>query len=1231
MAVKVTRLDGNVSQANSCHMCYGYKWLNQNGVGIATNPRSTVITFSQANTVIGVVAGIGAPSTVNITGDLRLDFQENVSGTWTTRATKTYTANEIKGASSGVIGAYRIYWPLSVPVAVDTAANKWRTLFTDVSQQGWAVAGSTVSELGVFCVSNTQASYTVSDDLIVNNSVNLDVFPTAAGNKNLWVCSGATLNFLDNTAPYYGSISWAKNSVVNAGSSASRFTNFTLHFDTSTQSFVGELGGANAGSGSLTLVTNCASPAAVRFYGSKPANTAAKMHSGIAVGATSFEVAAGVDVSDWTTGDPIYFTRYTTATKGQSTPSGGTEYTVSGTPTYNAGTGRYTVNFTPALTTNAVPASGAKHPTWVKNFRRGIVIDAPGGSYWSLLLTNMAEMVVDGVRLENYFPSPTASFFAGTVDSDPALKKQSRFVDVCGRYPITNNRGALANGVPTAPGFRTLVDGFDFVGMPTLTGTVPVGVDIKRAWFTGANNVTTTISSGDTLEDFVVVHSGVQITVSSAAHSVNGFYGWGCSTTGTNGVLMLGSSNYDAKNIVIDNCGRAVQILTSLYTMVGRGQDWYLGTEYANTVDIAFDAYCIDAVVNGFSATLGGVQSSLLAPSLLVTNSVGGDAEDSRAYAETMTTTSKAYAGAKMSVRHINALLTASPAYRMLSGAVAGQKFAASVTANIQNAAYYAGAYALPAIAATWDNGSTASGAATATTGDQTISLAGVFATDRRELKLSLNSKTDALTSAGDVVWSSLRVVTRQYGYIYRDTSYTLQRPYAVVEVLDTLPSKAANPLITNSDGAAALAVTGIAANHGAQVFTISAARSFAQLYDWTQADLAQDANMLKAEWLISTDGGVSYNASGWRVVGLANVTAPKRLTNATVPLAAAGTYALVLGTVTLELGAAGTYNLRGSDITGTVTLVGTGVTVLLLPGVSYIAGPGVTVDNRALVTLTAANIPAGASVLLRNETQDTEIDVQIAIASAYGFDLEIGTDADVGDVLSLRAIKASGTTYSRYYEVAAVVPAAGGQIEIIDPWETWAEATALGVNGAAVLDFDTDFTNIRVQVIDASAPGFWGKEMIAFTLYKTASEAEGMRKWFGALTAQNAARWVIDVSKVNLWADNMTALSTKQTDEVIVLRSDGQTPELIPSTGGGGCSFAIANDVASLLPTAAQNASAVRAALSPELTQVTDIAKLHGAVSGVPLVVSDTARTAGSVVQSVVTDGAGTTTVLRT
>lgn len=64
--------------------------------------------------------------------------------------------------------------------------------------------------------------------------------------------------------------------------------------------------------------------------------------------------------------------------------------------------------------------------------------------------------------------------------------------------------------------------------------------------------------------------------------------------------------------------------------------------------------------------------------------------------------------------------------------------------------------------------------------------------------------------------------------------------------------------------------------------------------------------------------------------------------------------------------------------------------------------------------------------------------------------------------------------------------------------------------------------------------------------------------------------------------------------------------------------------------PSAASIAAQVRTELAAELLRITEVAKIHGLVQGVNLVVTPTSRTAGDIAQTISGDGVSSSTVSR-
>lgn len=65
-------------------------------------------------------------------------------------------------------------------------------------------------------------------------------------------------------------------------------------------------------------------------------------------------------------------------------------------------------------------------------------------------------------------------------------------------------------------------------------------------------------------------------------------------------------------------------------------------------------------------------------------------------------------------------------------------------------------------------------------------------------------------------------------------------------------------------------------------------------------------------------------------------------------------------------------------------------------------------------------------------------------------------------------------------------------------------------------------------------------------------------------------------------------------------------------------------------VPSAASIAAQVRTELAAELLRITEVAKIHGLVQGVNLVVTPTSRTAGDIAQTISGDGVSSSTVSR-
>ena len=83
-------------------------------------------------------------------------------------------------------------------------------------------------------------------------------------------------------------------------------------------------------------------------------------------------------------------------------------------------------------------------------------------------------------------------------------------------------------------------------------------------------------------------------------------------------------------------------------------------------------------------------------------------------------------------------------------------------------------------------------------------------------------------------------------------------------------------------------------------------------------------------------------------------------------------------------------------------------------------------------------------------------------------------------------------------------------------------------------------------------ATNFTAANLYAWWIYTLTTE-DGIREFFGGITALDAANIQINVPIISIFLDNSTALFIYQTDTIRLFRSDGVYPAKTVTTGGGG------------------------------------------------------------------------------
>ncbi len=135
------------------------------------------------------------------------------------------------------------------------------------------------------------------------------------------------------------------------------------------------------------------------------------------------------------------------------------------------------------------------------------------------------------------------------------------------------------------------------------------------------------------------------------------------------------------------------------------------------------------------------------------------------------------------------------------------------------------------------------------------------------------------------------------------------------------------------------------------------------------------------------------------------------------------------LGTATLRFSTAGTYDLRGANISGTVTLENTSggaVTVQLQPGVTFVnSGPNITVDNAVSATFTVSGMVAESRLLIRR-TDTLAVLVNEAVAGTS----RVYTYTHTANIpVEIVVRKATGSPAYQEWRTTATLVATGGAV----------------------------------------------------------------------------------------------------------------------------------------------------------------------------------------------------------
>jgi len=157
--------------------------------------------------------------------------------------------------------------------------------------------------------------------------------------------------------------------------------------------------------------------------------------------------------------------------------------------------------------------------------------------------------------------------------------------------------------------------------------------------------------------------------------------------------------------------------------------------------------------------------------------------------------------------------------------------------------------------------------------------------------------------------------------------------------------------------------------------------------------------------------------------------------------------------------------------------------------------------------------------------------------------------DFDSGDTIRMRWVDEDDMEIS-----AEGVATADGTTSFLNTPVADSVYTTYSIDGSTVTEYSADFPNVEVDVNDPDNL-FYLDRFYAWWKYNLQT-ADGIRNFFGGVTATNASNLTINDSVVDIFFDNVKSTSARQGDSIVVQRDDGVYPQADPTSGGGGLGF---------------------------------------------------------------------------
>ena len=303
----------------------------------------------------------------------------------------------------------------------------------------------------------------------------------------------------------------------------------------------------------------------------------------------------------------------------------------------------------------------------------------------------------------------------------------------------------------------------------------------------------------------------------------------------------------------------------------------------------------------------------------------------------------------------------------------------------------------------------------------------------------------------------------------------------------------------------------------------------------WTDYRLEPGATITGA---LFTTGVVTIPQNFNEAAIIANVSQPEPgdLTNVDVT-----------GNLTYDTSAPFGINVTLTDcaISGTVSNAGTADVVITKVNTT-LGTVGTRVTAQQFATVSAPYLLPGTRVRLYNSSDGVEMFNDVLESTGFSQSFVYTADKNI----TIRATYVNGATAKLGLSANGIFAATGAtflNVQADDP-----VYNSYAVAGSLVTGFQADYVQDDVNLLMMNS--FYASNLYAWWVYNTTT-AQGIREFFGGISALDTGNLRINHNVVNIVFDNGTPNFIVQMDSIRLFRSDGAYPARTVTTGGGGIS----------------------------------------------------------------------------